>query len=92
VSASLTQFWARDQFLLFCNQTTLSDRTFAQTPIATYGPEFAGVSGGSGAKVDVRTAALHGIEGRMEVGAFHRYIVSLFNANLGFLVTAIVGT
>jgi hypothetical protein len=92
VGASLTQFWARDQFLLFCNQSTLSDRTFAQTPVATYGPEFGNAGGQTGAKVDVRTAIRHGIEGLMEVGAFHRYIVSLFNANLGFLATGIVGS
>lgn len=96
VGKALTQFWARDQFLLFCNQPTVSDRTFAQTPVTPYGPEFsgadqAGLAGGGDAVVDVRTALLSGTDGLLEVGAYHRYIVTMFNGNLGFLTTAIVG-
>jgi hypothetical protein len=87
-TASLTQFWTKDTFLLFCNQPSLSDRTFMSTPVCLYGPEF----GSNNASVDARTAELSGTERLLEAGAYHRYSVQLLNANLAFLVTGIVGS
>lgn len=87
-AGALTQFWDPNTFLLFGNQRTLSDRTFAATPVSPYG-EFQGVS--QGTLVDVRTEPLPGVERLTEVGTFHRYRSSLRNASLGFLATGIVG-
>jgi hypothetical protein len=92
-AGTLTQFWDKQTFLLFTQQPTLSDRTFMATPVCTYGPEFGNSPGHTdGALVDVRTSELSGVDGLMELGAYHRYISSIFNANLAFLVTGIVGT
>ncbi len=96
VGNALTQFWTRDSFLLFCNQVTVSDRTFAQTPVVPYGPASNGDDPGpnqlsAGALVDARTDLLSGTERLLEIGAYHRYISNLFNANLGFLATGLVG-
>lgn len=88
-TGSLTQFWDLNTFLLFTNQVTLSDRTFAATPVSPYG-EAQGAA--QGTLIDVRTEPLPGVERLTEVGVFHRYRSSLRNASLAFLVTGIIGT
>lgn len=88
VGAAQTQFWDRQTFLLFAQQRTVSDRTFMQTPVCPYGP----AQGASqGTLLDARTDNLSGTDRLTEVGAYHRYISSIFNANLAFLATGIVG-
>lgn len=83
-----TQFWTKNTFLLFCHQPTVSDRTFAATPVCPYGQY---QKAAEGTLVDARVAELPGTEELTEAGAYHRYITSIRNANLGFLVTGIVG-
>jgi hypothetical protein len=89
VSASQTQFWDRQTFLLFAQQKTVSDRTFMQTPVCPYGPAQGATQG---TLLDARTDNLSGTDRLTEVGAYHRYISSIFNASLGFLATGIVAT
>jgi hypothetical protein len=81
-----TQFWPVDQFLLFAQQATMSNRTLGQTMVVPYG----GAPGqGQGALVDARTAPPQGTELITEIGCYHRYLVAGLNFNLGFLSTAI---
>ncbi|MFZ2492523.1 MAG: major capsid protein [Thermoanaerobaculia bacterium] len=88
IGGTVTQFWTTDSVLLFSRQATVSTRTLAVTPVCPYG-QYQNVA--EGTLVDARTSKLSGTDELLEVGAYHRYISLLRNANLGFLWTGVVG-
>ncbi len=84
-----TQFWPTNSFLMFAKNDTITTNTFATTLVVPYG-QYQRAAGAP--TLDVRTENLPGTERLTEVGVYKRYRTLIRNANLGFLVTGIVGT